>query len=260
MKGLIGSSGFVGSSLRRQTQFDAFYRSTNISEIKGKEFETLICAAAPGQKWLANKEPTNDWQAIASLIAHLKTVDCRRFVLVSTVDVFERPIEVSEKSTASASNLEPYGKHRLLLEQFVQDRFSDHLIVRLPGLVGPGLRKNAVFDLLHNNQIDRLDARSVFQFYPVVSLWSDILVSLENRLELVHLTSEPLSLSEVSAKGFGREFTRTSSAPYPRYDLQTMHAELFGGTGRYQYSARESAMAIRCYAQSEQPLERLLPE
>ena len=36
----------------------------------------------------------------------------------------------------------------------------------------------------------------------------------------------------------------------PRYDLRSRHANLFGGRNGYVYSARESIMAIRAYAQS----------
>jgi hypothetical protein len=35
--------------------------------------------------------------------------------------------------------------------------------------------------------------------------------------------------------------------------MRTVHAGLFGGSGHYQYSARESLQAIRAYAQSEAP-------
>ncbi|WP_240726031.1 MULTISPECIES: hypothetical protein [unclassified Escherichia] len=60
MDALIGYSGFVGTTLLRQRRFDALYRSTNIDEIFGKTFDTVVCAAAPAQKWLANKDPADD--------------------------------------------------------------------------------------------------------------------------------------------------------------------------------------------------------
>ena len=68
---LIGFSGFVGNMLLRQTTFDACYRSTNISQIDGKIFDTVVCAAAPAQKWLANKNPQSDRNNINDLINHL---------------------------------------------------------------------------------------------------------------------------------------------------------------------------------------------
>lgn len=49
-KALIGFSGFVGSTLVKQTRFSDFYRSTNIQEIDNKEFDTIVCAGAPAQK------------------------------------------------------------------------------------------------------------------------------------------------------------------------------------------------------------------
>ena len=67
---LIGYSGFVGSTLLKQGSFDTLYRSSNIGEIEGKTFDTLVCAGAPAQKWIANREPEADLQKIEGLIAH----------------------------------------------------------------------------------------------------------------------------------------------------------------------------------------------
>ncbi|MFB8828526.1 pyridine nucleotide transhydrogenase [Azotobacter sp. CWF10] len=252
---LIGFSGFVGTTLLAQTRFDALYRSTNIGEIEGRTFDSVVCAGAPAQKWLANRDPEADRRNIEALIAHLETVRCRRFVLISTVDVFRNPSGMDEDSPVDESGLHPYGLHRRRLEQFAERRFPGHLIVRLPGLVGPGLRKNVVFDLLHDNHLKAIDSRGVFQFYPMVNLWYDIQTALAADLTLLHLTAAPLGVAEVARLGFGRPFDNHLAAPPARYDLQTRHARLFGVAGRYQYSARESLQAIRAYAQSE-PLAR----
>src|SRR5690554_6697215 len=98
---LIGFSGFVGSTLLKQTNFDFLYRSTNIADIDGQTFNMVVCAGAPAQKWIANKEPEADLQIIKGLIEHLKTVSCKTFVLISTVDVFKSPIEVDERDRKS---------------------------------------------------------------------------------------------------------------------------------------------------------------
>lgn len=250
---LIGFSGFVGSSLLRQTAFAALYRSTNIGDIAGQAFDSIVCAGAPAQKWIANRDPETDRHNIQELIARLETVRCRRFVLISTVDVFRSPSGVDEDSPVDESGLHPYGLHRRRLEQFVGRHFPEHLIVRLPGLVGPRLRKNVVFDLLNDNNLQAIDSRSVFQFYPMVNLWYDIQTALAAGLPLVHLTAEPLSVADIARQGFGKPFDNRLAAPPARYDLQTRHGRLFGAAGRYQYSARESLQAIRTYAQSEPP-------
>jgi nucleoside-diphosphate-sugar epimerase len=248
---LIGFSGFVGGTLLKQAPFDGLYRSTNIHEIEGREFDLVVCAGAPAQKWIANREPEADRAKIEALIAHLKTVRCKTFVLVSTVDVFKSPLGVDEDSPVDEEGLHAYGLHRRLLEKAVQQHFANHLVVRLPGLVGPGLRKNVIFDFLNANNLHAIESRGVFQFYPMVNAWYDIRRALDAGLRLVHLTAEPVSVSEVSRQGFGRAFDQQLAGTPAKYDMRSKHAALFGGQGAYQYSARETLQAVRAYAQSE---------
>lgn len=248
---LIGFSGFVGSTLLKQKSFDALYRSTNIHEIDGREFDVVVCAGAPAQKWIANSNPEDDKENIESLINHLKKIKCNTFILISTVDVFHKPMNVDESTLTDEGGLHPYGFHRRMLEQFVEQKFSNHLIVRLPGLVGPGLRKNVIYDFLNDNNVHVIDSRGVFQFYPMVNLWYDICTALRNQLDLVHLTAEPISVEEISEKGFGRPFAQEMNTAPARYDMQSLYADLLGGQDKYQYSVRETIQAIRAYAQSE---------
>ncbi len=248
---LIGFSGFVGSVLLKQSAFDALYRSDNIGEIQGRTFDLVVCAGAPAQKWIANREPELDRLKIEGLITHLKTIQCKNFILISTVDVFNNPIEVNEDTEIDESELHAYGLNRRMLEKFVESYFSSHLIVRLPGVVGPGLRKNVIFDFLNNNNLHAIDSRGIFQFYPMVNLWYDISTALDAGLKLVHLTAEPLSVADVSKLGFGRSFEQVLSNSPVIYDFKTKYAQLFGASGDYQYSAVEAIQAIRAYAQSE---------
>lgn len=258
--GLIGFSGFVGSTLLKQAQFDALYRSTNIDEIEGGEFDTVVCAGAPAQKWLANREPEVDLLKIEGLIAHLKTVKCKTFILISTVDVFKSPIGVDEDSMVEENGLHAYGLHRRFLEKFVASHFSNYLIVRLPGLVGPGLRKNVIFDFLHNNNLNLIESRGVFQFYPMINLWYDIQIALNAGLRMVHLTAAPISVADISLYGFGHPFKQELAGTPAKYDMHTRHAATFGGRGSYQYSVRETIQAIRAYAQSESVILKVVPK
>lgn len=249
---LIGYTGFVGSTLLKQGNFQALFRSTNINEIKEQSFDTVVCAGAPGQKWLANKEPENDHKIIMSLIEHLKTIKCKNFILISTVDVFKNPTAVDEQSHVEENKNSGYSHNRRLLELFVADHFSNHLIVRLPGLVGPGLRKNVIFDFLNDNNLQTIDSRGVFQFYPMINLWYDIEIAVNAGLNLIHLTAAPISVREVSKQIFKSPFEQVLTNDPAKYDLRTRHAKLFGSEHpHYQYSSRETIQAIRAYAQSE---------
>lgn len=255
---LVGFSGFVGSTLIKQQEFAALYRSTNIHQIAGKSYDTVVCAGAPAQKWLANKDPELDFQKIQNLVEHLKTVTCKLFILISTVDVFGDPRGVDEGSEVSEDGLHPYGLNRRHLEKFVAHHFENSLIVRLPGLIGPGLKKNVIFDLLNENNLSAIDSRAHFQFYPMVNLWYDILVALDAKLKLVHLTAAPISVAEVSMQGLGKPFDNSIGVKPASYDVTTRHAELFGAMGSYQYSKRDQIHAVRAYVQSE-PVSDGLP-
>jgi hypothetical protein len=125
------------------------------------------------------------------------------------------------------------------------------LIVRLPGLVGPGLRKNLIFDFLNGNNLSAFDCRSIFQYYPMINLWHDIQTAMMAGIRLIHLTAEPISVEEVSLQCFGKSFELQQMTKPIVYDMRTNYAKLYGAAGLYQYSRRESIQAIRAYAQSE---------
>ncbi|MGI4860762.1 MAG: pyridine nucleotide transhydrogenase, partial [Janthinobacterium lividum] len=232
-------------------------RSTNIDDIRGKSFDTIVCAGAPAQKWIANQDPKADRKKIDHLIGCLSAVTCRSFILISTVDVFKDPIDVTEDSPVDEAGLHAYGKNRRLLEKFVAEKFEHHLIVRLPGLVGPGLRKNVIYDFLNQNNLHAVESRGTFQFYPMVNLWFDIQTALDADLRLVHLTAEPVAVSDISLQGFGAAFENHVSAHPARYDMRTKHGAVYAQQGRhYMYTVRETIQAVRAFAQSEPPASK----
>jgi nucleoside-diphosphate-sugar epimerase len=229
---LIGYTGFVGGNLLRQQPFDALFNSKNIEEIAGRGFDLVVCSGARAEKWLANQEPERDKDGIERLMRALMQISAQKLVLISTIDVFLNPVGVDEDSPIATTGLHAYGRHRRLLEEMVAARF-DSSIVRLPALYGHGLKKNVVYDFLHDNDVRKIDSRGIFQFYNIDRLWGDISIALENDLALVHLSPEPVSVADVARGGFDMEFTNEVSPTPARYDVQTKHAALFGCAGRY---------------------------
>lgn len=244
---LIGHTGFVGGNLALQQHFDARFSSSNIEDVANESFDLIVCAGAPGAKWLANQEPERDRAAIERLMRALEHVSAARFVLVSTVDVFARPIAVDENTPIESASASPYGRHRRELEEFVEDRFQESLVVRLPGLFGAGLKKNVIFDFLHENRLDRVPSDAVFQFYDLSNVTRDIERCLVARVPLVHFATEPVSVAEVARVAFGREFTNRLESPAPRYDFRTAHARLFGREGDYIETKAETLQRIAAF-------------
>jgi len=229
---LIGYTGFVGGNLLAQRAFDALYNSSNIDEIGGRSFDLIVCAGAPAEKWKANADPGRDLANIERLAAAVTRASARRFVLLSTVDVFGSPIAVDEQSPVSTVGLHAYGANRRQLEERIASTF-DTTIVRLPGLYGPGLKKNIIYDFLHDNDVRKVDSRGVFQFYDTTRLWSDLDIAIRSELPLVHLPTEPVEVADVAREGFGIEFDNEVVPAPARYDMRTRHAALFGGDGPY---------------------------
>jgi len=146
---LIGHTGFVGGILSQQTTFSAHLNSKTISDIQNETWDTVVCAAAPGSMFQANKTPQRDQEQIQALIDRLATAKTDRFILISSIAVLADFAGGDDETTTSFQNALAYGRHRRLLEAFVEDHFANSLIVRLPALFGPGLRKNFIFDLLN---------------------------------------------------------------------------------------------------------------
>lgn len=146
---LIGYTGFVGSNLALQYEFTDKYNSKNIREIAGKSYDFCICAGVKAQKWVANQQPEKDLADIQTLINQLEKAEIKQFVLISTIDVYPNPVHVDEKSIIEKTNHHPYGLNRLYLEEWVAHHYSEHLIIRLPGLFGQNIKKNFIYDILH---------------------------------------------------------------------------------------------------------------
>ena len=172
-------------------------------------------------------------------------------MLISTVDVYPSPVGVDEDAPVDHAGAQPYGRHRRELELFAAERF-DTLIVRLPGLFGPGLKKNIIYDFLHDNQVGQVHADAVYQFYDLANVWRDVTVALDAGLSLVNFATEPVSVGEVARHGFGRAFdNRPAGPPPPRYDMRSRHAALFGGRGGYLYDRESVLGAIRDFVRQE---------
>lgn len=247
---LIGHTGFVGGNLARQHRFEDSYNSRNIDEIAGRHYELIVCAGAPAEKWKANKDPDADLAALGRLMRPLSSATASKVVLISTVDVYPVPIGVDERTVIDAARSTPYGRHRYQLETFMCERF-DTLVLRLPALFGPGLKKNAVYDLLHDNLVSAIHADSVFQFYAVSRLWGDLERFMAARIPLVNVATEPVSMREVAAAAFGLEFDNRPSTPPARYDFRTVYAERFGGRDGYLLTKQQVLGDLAAFVQTE---------
>lgn len=249
---LIGVTGFVGSNLFKQGEFSSIYNSSNITEINNQSFDLIVCAGARAEKWKANREPETDLKNIENLISHLEQVSTREFILISTVDVYPDPQVVYEDTAIDYDQLSPYGKHRYLLEVFIREKFQNLTIIRLPGLIGAGLKKNFIFDMLHNPEALQLThCDSMYQFYSLNSIWNDIQEVRKHDLELINFATPPLSVQKIVDECFGTQFQHKPSKPPVNYDVRTHYAWIFNHRTGYIWTEEEEIKAIREFIANE---------
>lgn len=246
---LIGYTGFIGTTLLRSNSYDLKINRANISELGRSNFEQVVCAGLPAEKWKANFEPERDLKNVEVLKLALSKFHAKKFILISTVDVYDLPVECDEDTQDNVST-QPYGRHRLLLEDYVRQKFEQHLIIRLPALFGPGLKKNILYDLLNCNEVEKINSNSVFQWYPTSRLASDM-----KHLEYIcfngtiNLCTEPLPTDELIERCFPKLNIDTPFTPVIKYDVRTKFANLFHQHGLYIESKENSLEQIKTFTQ-----------
>ena len=233
---LIGYTGFVGSTLHAAVKPSHCYRSATIDEIRGEEFDHVICAGVQAMKWWANLHPEEDMVGIQRLLDALSEVKVKRFTLISSIDVYPSPREVDENTVIDKVVHHAYGLHRLLVEEWVREHFSDVAILRLPGLFGPGLKKNVIYDMMHDNGLEKVHPAGVFQYYDTRQLAGDIESVWQSGISLLNVSTEPIATSEIRDRFFpGKVLGGTGAAP-AGYDMRSIHAASWEGKSGYLYS------------------------
>ncbi|KAI9105559.1 xylose isomerase-like protein [Phlyctochytrium arcticum] len=257
---LVGYTGLVGSNLRLQRTFTDLYNSKNVTDLKDTSYDVVYFAACPAEKWKINQQPEQDLATLTGLRDIVKTIKPKLFVLISTIDVYNLNVEDQDESTdlsASIKGHHAYGKHRFWFEQWIRELFpNNHLIVRLPALHGPSLKKNYIYDLLNDNNPQTIKRNSYFQWYDLTRLEADIRRAIELKLTLVNLFPEPvwtndiLSVAEetkaVPQSVLAKVPPSDPSVPAITYRIGTRYAADYKSpAGKYIYSASETLDRIR---------------
>ena len=221
--GIIGGNGFVGSafvlySKKNNFNFEVIEKDT-YPRFVGQKFDLIINANGNSKKYLADQNPVLELkETVNSVQNSLLDFDCPFYVLCSTVDVynnFEDTNSNDENSIIHIESLSKYGLHKFLAERLVMNYAKEWLIFRFGGFVGPGLKKNSIYDILNEVPL-RVHIKSSYQYlqtdFAAEAVFKIIDLDLKN--EIFNICGKNLiSLDEIFQLTNKTSFSYYSSNP-----------------------------------------------
>jgi nucleoside-diphosphate-sugar epimerase len=225
---VLGGNGFVGSAYVRLLQSQGvpveIIDRDNYAAMKGRRCAVLINANGNSSKPAAERDPIWDFDASTrSVVYSLGDFPADRYVMLSSGSVYPETAtaaQTGEDQAIDGARLGRYGLHKLLAEQAVRGIHKSWLVIRMGNFVGPGLKKNAIFDILGEGQI-WLAPQSELQFIHTDNaaqlVWSLVEKGVENNI--VNLSGEGVvRLADVHTHAASKALFR-EGAPVHRFEL-----------------------------------------
>lgn len=158
---VLGSGGLVGSAVRTALERDGW----RVSSIGRDNYDSHVGAAANAlvncngntYRFKAAADPAWDFDAsVSTVVRSLFDFKVDMYVYISTIDVYnDRSLRTStgEDAIIEPRTLEPYAFHKWLAERVVERHARSSRILRCGTVIGPGLRKGPLFDLLSDKPV-----------------------------------------------------------------------------------------------------------
>lgn len=170
--GVVGAGGFVGSAFARylspRPDVDLLpITRQNYAEFCGRSVDVLMNANGNSRKYLAAQDPLKDFDlSVRSTLQIVLDFPATLYVHLSSIDVYNNisdPAQNTEDTPIIPERLSAYGFSKYLSELVARRHAACWLIVRLGGMVGPGLWKNPIYDLTHGQPL-RVHPSSAYQY------------------------------------------------------------------------------------------------
>lgn len=227
MRILVGYSGLIGKTLSDGIDFDFKFNSSNIDEYSDivPDGCDLYLSCLPATMWSVNADLVGDLENILSIVKKLGNKQYRNVFIFSTIAVYCDSPENSNETCLPQFGKTIYGSNRYLFEMLVRDslKYKNLKVLRLPALFGKHLKKNAFFDLMNNNQVDRINTSASYQWYNLANLVKDVEQSGGINGDIINLFSEPVSVEELLTEVF--EMSLDNKKPFNNQNFRTIHSD-----------------------------------
>lgn len=242
MRILIGSSGLIGKNLQTFLDFDYLYNSKNIDQFDSSPSGCdLYLSCLPATKWIVNKSPFDDLKNTMDIFYRIKDKSYNNVYLFSTIDVYNKSPLLSDESFIPIFDSLNYGSNRYIFETLVYYglKYQSIKIIRLPGLFGKGLKKNILFDIKNNNNINQINTNSTYQWYNLDRLSNDITLINDIDMEIINIFPEPINTLDIVQSILKERFIG-----YHGYPVEYNYKTLSSPTG-YWYDKEMSFNEIK---------------
>jgi nucleoside-diphosphate-sugar epimerase len=155
---ILGGEGYVGSAYPRLFEklglSHQVITRANYDQFAGQRCDVFINANGNSKKFLADRDPKWEFDASVRTVLHsLEDFPSDVYIHLSSGDVYpdQSSPEVSrEEQAIDPARQSRYGLHKHVAEHLVRSLRPRHIIMRMGGFVGPGMKKNAIFDMLND--------------------------------------------------------------------------------------------------------------
>jgi len=204
--GMLGKNGFIGRTVLKELE--------QRFPIVDGPCDILVNCAGFSIMYEARKNP-----------AKMQAVEDYTFERISNVQ-FDYLIHLSTIYTV-ANPTDPYGRIKIAMENRVLEKYPKAAVLRLGSILGEGLKKNVVFDLLHDKSL-WVTSDSIYNYISTEEVSKIIMKLIEVPIEgIINIgASESISVKE-TAELMGKNPIYGSIKDYVVIDtslLQTFHS------------------------------------
>jgi nucleoside-diphosphate-sugar epimerase len=212
--GIIGSNGFVGSSLVEYLTEKGYnvisIDRVNYNSIKNKEldFDVLINCSGNSNKRIAEQNPSFSLNATVKTIYDIaKDFKTKKYIYISSIDT-EIP--------------SVYGEHKIFAEQAIQRLYQFQTSLRCGAIIGKNAKKGLVYDISHEQPI-YLTSDSTLQLLDIkeLALFITLLFNMPHWNWNFYCWSPDNITPDEVGKILGKEVKYHKNLEYQNYIYQT---------------------------------------
>ena len=195
---IMGSSGLIGSSfVKKYSSLGKnvlSINSENFSEYCNKNIcsKYFINANGNSYKFKANNNPDWDYEkSVESLIDSVKYFKSDKYIFFSSIDVYSDktdPNNNNETACLNPKDVETYGSHKLIAEEYLKENHNDFLIFRLGSVVSINSKKGALYDIAMNKTFINPCSKLSFIDLKNIHVAFETIIKLKKSNEIFNLT------------------------------------------------------------------------